>query len=522
MMAAMYRFGPFRLDPEVEVLFRGAEPIALGRRAVALLRVLLDQPGVLISKDALIEAAWSGLVVEESNLPVQIAALRRALEEVPGGDHRIDTLPRRGYRFVGPVAKEEDRRTALSAIEASPALVFPNKPSIAVLPFSNMSGDPEQDYFAEGMAEEIITALSRCSWLFVIARNSSFTYKDRAVDVRQVGRELGVRYVLEGSVRRAGDRLRFIGQLIDATSGAHIWADRFEGNMGDVFGLQDQFTENIVAAIGPQLQLAEIERMKHKPVAHLDAYDLLLRAQQLEYEYTRESLASAIENLRRALAIDPTYAPAMALGAYCYTERRQQGWADDLAAEGVEGARLAARAVEFGRDDGNVLWMSAYAVWILAMDTVRAHELVSRSLATNSNSAMALTLLAWIESCSGNPTRGLELFMRAERLSPRDPRSWFIAAGIANAHLVDGRFADAVIWAKKSLMHNPRYALGLRHLAASLAMQGDTDAAAAVVREILEIEPGLTLSDLHRRLMFMHERCWSRFSDGLRRAGLPE
>jgi TolB-like protein len=521
-MVATYKFGPFRLDPGTEVLFRGAEPVALGRRAVALLRVLIDQPGALISKDALIEAAWSGLVVEESNLPVQIAALRRALEEVPGGNHRIDTLPRRGYRFVGPVAKDEHGHAAASAVEASPALVFPNKPSIAVLPFSNMSGDPEQDYFAEGMAEEIITALSRCSWLFVIARNSSFTYKGRAVDVRQVGRELGVRYVLEGSVRRGGDRLRFIGQLVDATSGTHIWADRFEGNIGDVFGLQDQFTENVVAAIGPQLQLAEIERMKQKPAAHLDAYDMLLRAQQLEYEFTRESLAAAIENLKRALVIDPTYAPAMALAAYCYTERRQQGWADNLVAEGVEGARLAARAVEFGKDDGNVLWMSAYAVWMLGMDTTRANELASWSFAINSNSAMALALLAWIESCSGNPARGLELFTRAERLSPRDPRSWFIAAGIADAHLMEGRFADAVIWAKKSLMHNPRYALGLRHLAASLAMQGDTDAAAAVVRELLEIEPGLTLSILHGKLGFMHERWWSRFSDGLRRAGLPE
>ena len=237
-----------------------------------------------------------------------------------------------------------------------------------------MSGDPEQDYFADGMAEEIITALSRSAGLFVIARNSSFTYRGKTVDVRRVGRELGVRYVIEGSIRRSGNRLRFAGQLLDTTTGAHIWADRFDGELSDVFELQDRFTESVVAAIGPQLQLAEIERLKHKPAVHLDAYDLLLRAQQLEYEYTADSLTAALENVKRALALDPSYAPAMALGAYCYTERRQQGWAQDAVQEVIEGACLASRAVEFGKNDGNVLWMSAYAIWNLAMDTPRAEE----------------------------------------------------------------------------------------------------------------------------------------------------
>jgi TolB-like protein len=219
VMVASYKFGPFHLDTATEVLFRGAEPLALGRRAVALLRALVEQSGMPVSKDALIEAGWPSVTVDESNLTVQIGALRRVLKEVPDGEHRIDTLPRRGYRFVGQVVKEENSSAAASPSGAAPALALPDKPSIAVLPFVNMSGDPEQDYFADGMAEEIITALSRCSWLFVIARNSSFTYKGKSVDVRQVGRELGVRYVLEGSVRRGGDRLRFTGQLIDAISG---------------------------------------------------------------------------------------------------------------------------------------------------------------------------------------------------------------------------------------------------------------------------------------------------------------
>jgi TolB-like protein len=241
-MGASYRFGAFYLDVEAEVLFRGAEPVALGRRAVALLQVLVRRPGALVAKDALIQAAWPGQAVEESNLTVQIGALRRVLEEVPGGVHRIDTLPRRGYRFMGPVEKEENGGAATLPIEAAPAPTLPDKPSIAVLPFKNMSGDSEQDYFADGMVEEIITALSRMRWLFVIASNSSFTYKNRAIDVKQVSRELGVRYVLEGSVRKAANRVRIIGQLIDATTGAHIWADRFDGGLEDIFDLQDQVT----------------------------------------------------------------------------------------------------------------------------------------------------------------------------------------------------------------------------------------------------------------------------------------
>ena len=386
-----------------------------------------------------------------------------------------------------------------------------------------MSGGSEQDYFADGMAEEIITALSRCAGLFVISRNSSFTYRGRTVDVRQIGRELGVRYVIEGSIRRSGNRLRFAGQLTDATTGAHIWADRFDGDLSDVFALQDRFTESVVAAIGPQLQLAEIERLRHKPAARLDAYDLLLRAQQLEYEFSPDSLAAAIDHVKRALGIDPYYALAMALGAYCYAVRRVQGWAPHLTEEDIEGVRFASRAVELGKGDGNVLWMCAYAVWYLESDAKRANEIASLSLAVNPNSAMALTILGYIETGSNaNPTRGMELFRRAERLSPRDPRGWFTSGGVAVAHYFEGRLNEAVIWARKSLIQNPRYTLALRTLAASLATQGKVAEAAAALRKNLDIEPGLTVTALRARMMFMDEGYWSRYAQALRAAGLPE
>jgi TolB-like protein len=441
-MAASYRFGPFRLDTEAEALFRGSEPVALGRRAVAVLRALVERPGTLVSKDALIEAAWSGLAIEDSNLTVQIAALRRALDAAP--EHRIDTLSRRGYRFIGPVVKEERVGPAATPPHAAPARALPDRPSIAVLPFANMSGDPEQDYFADGMADDIITALSRCGSLFVIARNSSFIYKGRAVDIRQVGRELGVRYVLEGSVRRAGDRLRFTGQLVEAGDGVHIWADRFEGDASHVFDLQDRFTEGVVAAIEPKLQLAEIERLKRKPIANLDAYDLLLRAQQRVYEFTAESFAAALGHLEQALAIDDGYAPAMALAAYCYAERSTQGWAQHPEPEAKDGVRLAGRAIELGKDDANVFWMTAYAVLRLQNDARRARELAHRSLQLNPNSAIALAVAGRIEHALGSGSKALELLGRAERLNPRDPRGWFVTAGMANAYFSVGRFEEAL------------------------------------------------------------------------------
>jgi len=522
----LYWFEKCSIDTERRELHRGAELISLEPKVFDLLVYLIQHRERVVSKDDLLASLWDGRIVSESALSTRINGARSAIGDSGEEQRLIKTMPRKGVRFVGDVREEKaTRRVAMADVadEAPKApFLLPDRPSIAVLPFANISGDPEQDYFAEGMADEIITALSRCAWLFVIARNSSFTYRGRTVDVRQVGRELGVRYVIEGSIRRSGNRLRFIGQLVDATTGAHIWADRFDGDLSNVFELQDRFTESVVSAIGPQLQLAEIERLRHKPAAHLDAYDLLLRAQQLEYEFTPDSLAAALAKVKQALAMDPSYASAMALGAYCYTERVVQGWAQNVTDEGVEAARLASRAVELGKGDGNVLWMSAYAVWHSTIDITRAKELANRSLVINPNSAMALTSLAWIETCDASPKRGLELFLRAERLSPRDPRGWFISTGLSAAHYYEDRFDEAALWAQKALLQNPRFAIALRFLAASLARQGEADKAAVVVREMLDIEPELTLTKLRARLMFLSDWCWSRYSDGLRCAGLPE
>src|ERR1700691_2935791 len=278
-MTTVYTFGPFRLDVAAEILFRRAEPIALGQRAVALLHVLVQEAGTQISKSTLIESAWPGLAIEESNLTVQIAALRRVCAEEAGGENWIETLPRRGYRYVGPVVtSQQASHDAAAETLSAAALVPPDNPSLAVLPFTNISGDPEQEYFADGMVEDIITGLSRVKWLFVVARNSSFVYKGHSVSVNRVGHELGVRYVLEGSVRKAGSRVRITAQLVEAETGIHIWAEKYDRPLDDIFALQDEITLNVVGAIEPSLREAEIERVKRKRPENLDAYDLVLRA----------------------------------------------------------------------------------------------------------------------------------------------------------------------------------------------------------------------------------------------------
>jgi TolB-like protein/Flp pilus assembly protein TadD len=481
----------------------------------------------VVSRDDLLAAVWQGRIVSEATLSSRVNSARAAIGDNGEEQRLIRTLPRKGVRFVGAVQEVSDppSKPVVETVAESgnPRIGDPEKPSIAVLPFTNMSGDPEQDYFADGMAEEIITALSRCSGLLVIARNSSFTYKGKAVDIRRVGRELGVAYVLEGSVRRGGERLRISGQLIDATSGAHLWADRFDGDLSDVFELQDRISESVVAAIEPTLQFAEIERRKHNRPNRLDAYDLLLRAYGLGHEFTVESMTAALDCLDQALAVDPNYAPAMAAAAYCHAQRHFQGWVPQDDAYCAEGVRLAWRAVELAPNDAQVLWMAAFAVWNMAQEGREAAcELFSRSLMLNPNSAMALTLGGWIETMRGNQSKGREMIERARRLSPRDPRGWFMSGAMAIAAIIDENYPEAIAWAEKALVQNRRFAVALRVLAVALVKVGQRDRAAQVVQEMLKIEPELTISGFFNRIPVPLESMARTYAEALRVAGLPE
>jgi TolB-like protein/Flp pilus assembly protein TadD len=527
----LFHFNDFTLDADQRELHRGPNPIEVQPQVFDLLEYLIRNRHRIASKDDLLTTIWSGRTVSDSALDTRINAARRAIGDSGKEQRLIRTFPRKGVRFTAAVREEQrpvspqprETGTSTAAEYPCPALIHPDRPSIAVLPFANMSGDPAQDHFADGMAEQIITALSRCSRLFVTARNSSFTYKGRAVDVRQVGRELGVRYLLDGSIHREGDELRFTGQLIDAASGGNIWATRFEGRVGKAFELQDRFTESIVATVEPKLQLAEIERLKCKPESDLDPYDLLLRAQQCEHEFRVDSHATALRHLEHALAVDPSYAPAMALAAFCHAERRVQGWMVDTEVEAREALRLASRAVELSKDDANVFWMAGYAVLRLQMDVARARELVRHSLDINPNSGIATAIAGELEAISGNNNgMAVQLISRAVHLSPRDPRDWFIGLKTAWICFVDGQFDQAISAAKKVLNQNPRSAYALRFLAASLAKQGRWDHASTAVRDVLSIEPQLTLTKLRPRLMFIEEKVWNDYSAALRLAGLPE
>jgi TolB-like protein len=283
-------------------------PVPIGSRALEILGVLVERAGDLVARDEITNAVWPGTIVEGSNLPVQIAALRRVLDEGRAEGSCIQTIPGRGYRFIAAVTRAS----------AGAVLPLPDKPSIVVLPFANMSGDPEQEYFGDGMVEEVITALSRIRWLFVIARNSSFTYKGQAIEVQQVGRELGVRYVLEGSVRKAAQRVRITAQLIDALNGTHLWADRFDGSLEDVFDLQDKVATSVVGVIEPTLQAAEAARSASRPTTDLTAYDLYLRALAHNLSYEKDQLARALDLLGQAIERAAHYGPALARAAHCH------------------------------------------------------------------------------------------------------------------------------------------------------------------------------------------------------------
>jgi TolB-like protein/class 3 adenylate cyclase/tetratricopeptide (TPR) repeat protein len=412
-----------------------------------------------------------------------------------------------------------------SPTEAAQPLALPDKPSIAVLPFQNMSGDPEQEYFADGMVEDIITALSRFKALFVIARNSSFTYKGRAIDVKQVGRGLGVRYVLEGSVRRAANRVRITGQLVDTGSGAHLWADRFDGALSDVFDLQDQVTESVVGAIAPAVEKAEIERARRKPTYSLDAHSLYLRGLAGHYQLgNRKANEEALCLFNRAIELDPDFAAAYARAAYCYAMAKANGWTSGKADEIAEVRRLFKRALELGKDDASSIAVGAWALAYVARDLGVAEGLFDRALALNSNLAEAWFCSGWIKLWLGEPELAIECFARATRLNPLDPRGLGATrVGTAHALFFLGRYDEAASWATMGLLTNPDAQPELRIAAASDAMTGRLEQAHNAVARLRQLNSTLRVSNLKEVLgPYRLAENISQYEEGLRRAGLPE
>jgi adenylate cyclase len=467
---------------------------------------------------------------------VNVAARLEQMAE-PGGicisgaihDHiegKVDrTFESRGEQQVKNIARPV-RVYALAGVKTTnrepKALPLPDKPSIAVLPFTNMSGDPEQEYFADGIVEDIITALSRIKWFFVIARNSSFTYKGRAVDVKQVGRELGVRYVLEGSIRRAGNRIRINGQLIDAGTGHHVWADRYEGNLEDVFDLQDQITERVVGSIEPTVQSVEIERAKAKATQNLRAYDLCLRALPNIYltAATREDNDESIRLLHQAIQLDPDYSAAKAIAAWAYVIRKAQSWSTPQ--EDDEGLRLADASLAAHRDDPTVLACAGHAIAFLGQRHDAALNALDRAVTLNNNSARALVSNAWVRIYVGEPEKALSHFQRAIRLSPLDPEMGYTLSGMAFAHLMSGRSEEALKAASRAVEEAPKWSSGHRALVFSLVESGRLEEARAAARRLNVLSPTFSISWLSRTTAFRDRKFVTRYAEALRVAGIPE
>jgi TolB-like protein len=409
-------FGPFRLDVQGRTLKRDGESVVLGTRSLDILCALTASRGDLVTKDELMARIWSGLVVEDNTIQVHISALRKALGEGSGGPRYILTVPGQGYRFIG----EPDRSAPASATQQD-APSLPDKPSIAVLPFQNMSSDAEHEYFADGVVEDIITALTRFPALFVIARNSSFTYKGRSVDIRQVGRELGVRYVLEGSIRRSESRIRITGQLIDALSGTHLWADRFDGELRDVFDLQDEIATKVVGAIAPKLEQVETDRARGKPTDSLQAYDYYLRGRACFHRERQNTNVEAMHLFAKAIERDPDFASAYGMAAQCYSQRLRAGWMKDHLQEKLEARRLAWHAAELGKDDALALALAGGVLALVVHEVEAGAELIDRALGLNPNLAFGWGASAWVRVWLGEPGLAIEHALRGIRLSP--PRS---------------------------------------------------------------------------------------------------
>src|SRR5215831_4586936 len=474
------------------------------------------------------------IIIEDGDIfgdGVNIAARLEALAE-PGGiclsaaayeqvrdrlDLAFDDLGEQQVKNITRPVRTYRVALGASSRAALPPLSLPDKPSLAVLPFQNMTGDAEQDYFVDGMVEEITTAIARLPWLFVIARNSAFTYKGKAIDVKQVAQELGVRYVLEGSVRKTGNRVRITGQLIDTTTGAHIWAERFDGALDDIFELQDQVASSVAGAMEPRLRQSEIERASRKPTANLTAYDLYLRALAQSYRLTEEGVAEAVVLARQALVIDPSYAPAAALVGWCRVLQRVRGWGALSDEDIAEACLLARQALEAERDDAETIRQAAWTLFFLAGEVSMSAAALDRALTRNPNAARAWSARGLLHAFRNEPEAAIEAIERARRLSPFDRHASGYAVNIAVAHLVARRFEQAIEWVDRVLHDQPRTVAGMRAKVVALAHLGRLDEARAELSRVLAIDPKLTIAGFREYTHFVAPEVLELYV-----AGLPE
>jgi len=509
-----YLFEDCALDTDRRELRRGTALVAVEPQVFDLLVHLIRHRDRVVSKDDLLASVWHGRIVSESALFNRINAARSAIGDTGDQQRLIRTLPRKGIRFVGEV--REDETSTLPG--EGPSLPLPDRPSIAVLPFANMSSDPDQEYFVDGISEDLITGLSRIRWLFVIARNSTFVYKRRAVDVKQVSRELGVRYVLEGSVRRAGNRLRISAQLIDAMTGGHHWAERYDRELGDIFAVQDEITRSVAAAIEPHLLAAEGVRALSRSADDLGAWELVARAQTHVWRITRPDYETAIDGLKGAVEAYPDYAPARSLLGFCLVFAAHMGWIDRDRGL-LPGRRHAIRAIALDDRDpwGHI------ALGYCAMMERRSEESIAalrRAVKLNPNSAAAHSHLSRGLAFAGQDREAIEHGEDAIRLSPLDPEMALFLGGFAVAHYAGGRYAEAARYATEAARLRPGFQGVQRMRCASLAQAGRVEEARSFLEALRREQPHLSIDWVKANVPYQTPQLIERYLEGMRKAGL--
>ncbi|HEX3756890.1 MAG TPA: winged helix-turn-helix domain-containing tetratricopeptide repeat protein [Rhizomicrobium sp.] len=513
-----YLFEDCALDMDRRELWRGKTLAAIEPQVFDLLAHLIRHRHRVVSKDELLASVWHGRAISESTLFNRINAARTAIGDTGERQGLIKTLPRRGLRFVGAVQEEEFSAAVTGPPKPSPRLV--DKPSIAVLPFVNLSGDPEQDYFTDGIVEDIITALSRNRAFFVIARNSSFTYKGKSVATKQVARKLGVRYILEGSVRKSGNRVRVTGQLIEAESGRHLWADRFDGDLVDIFDLQDQLVTTVVGAMAPQLEKAEIERAKRELTSNPAAYDLYLRGLASWNRWSRADNAEALKLFYAAIDKDPEFATPYGLAASCYQFAKANGWQSTF--DAAEISRLTERAAEVGNDDAVALCWAGHVRAFFFKEVDRALLLINRALELDVNLAIAWQRSGWVRGYAGDCDGAIDSLNKAMRLDPLDTRVFLTQSAMGFAHFIAGRDEEAARWAAMALRTKPNWMPALRVAMASNAMQGRAADAKAALVAYEQVDPSVSIRKICDHYPFQRPQDKERLVKALRKAGVRD
>jgi TolB-like protein/Tfp pilus assembly protein PilF len=516
LAANEFTFGPFRLDLANRKLFRATIEVPLKSRAFEVLAVLAEAHGREVCKDEILEKVWPGTIVEENNLQVHISALRKALGEPRERPVHLFTIPGRGYRLVG--IQSDDSLRARPVQTDSNAAAVADRPSIAVLPFQNMSSDPNQEYFADGMVEDIANGLSRIKWLSVTGRTSSFAYKQKSIDLRQIGRELGVRYLLEGSVRKADDRVRISARLVEAETGTQVWSERYDRLLTDIFAVQDEIAMNVIGAIEPGLRNIELERVRRKQPGNFDAYDLVLQALPYIYSLMPEGSAPAIPLLERALILDPTYAFAHAGLAWCFHIRFSRAGLDP---EDKRRSILHAhKAVSGAQNDATTLAIAAFVIWFDEHDARLAFDLFDRALDISGSNVIALCTSAVALAWSGSNDLALERAQRALKVSPFDSLRYLSYQAISGANFNLGRYAKAVAAGQRAVEANPSFSVPYAYLAAALVRTGQIEDARRAALALLQLDKNFRIGRF-QVTVGVNPDVFSSFAEAWGQAGLP-